>query len=245
MIYLPSIVCVSQYFEKRRALATGIGVSGAGIGTFVLSPLTSLLINTYTWQGAILIQAGLVLNCLACASVYKPRQDGYAYNKAEITKPSVGDGEHQLNQDTDSEDYSQTTTGTLDSKPVSRYSTESYDSKDKMKCKSEQPLLKSTLTESTRKANGNQESENTAFPSDTSNIFLQNLKNVFDISIFKNVAYNIFLISTFLYSLGYYVPYIYLPDTAREAGRRKFNIFTDCFVGMLLKWYLCTKNNIK
>lgn len=228
MIYLPSIVCVSQYFEKRRAFATGIGVSGAGIGTFVFSPLTSLLINTYTWQGAILIQAGLVLNCLACASVYRPRQNGCPHNKSEITKlVSVVDEKHQLDQDTDSEDYSQTTSDTLDSKPVSRRSAESFDSKDRMKYKSEEPLLKTALTESTRKTNENQESENRNFPSDTSDVFLQNVKNVFDISIFKNVAYNMFLISTFLYSLGYYVPYIYLPDTAREAGKRKFNIRFD------------------
>ncbi|WAR15038.1 MOT12-like protein, partial [Mya arenaria] len=55
LIDLSSIVCVASYFDKRRALATGIGVSSSGIGPF-----------KYTWQGAILVHAGLVLSCIAC-----------------------------------------------------------------------------------------------------------------------------------------------------------------------------------
>ncbi len=34
LLFLPSIVIVSQYFEKRRALATGIASMGSSIGTF-------------------------------------------------------------------------------------------------------------------------------------------------------------------------------------------------------------------
>lgn len=30
MIYLPSVVCVGYYFERRRAFATGISVCGSG-----------------------------------------------------------------------------------------------------------------------------------------------------------------------------------------------------------------------
>lgn len=35
-IYLPGIVVVSQYFESKRALATGIAVAGSGFGTFLM-----------------------------------------------------------------------------------------------------------------------------------------------------------------------------------------------------------------
>jgi hypothetical protein len=48
---------------------------------------------------------------------------------------------------------------------------------------------------------------------------LRNILTHFDVEIFRNVAYCMFLVSTFLYSLGYYIPYIYLPDTAKEAGK--------------------------
>ena len=40
LIYLPAIVSVSIYFEKKRAFATGIAVCGSGLGTFLLSPFT-------------------------------------------------------------------------------------------------------------------------------------------------------------------------------------------------------------
>ncbi|VDN27719.1 unnamed protein product, partial [Cylicostephanus goldi] len=33
LMYCPAIVIVTMYFEKRRSLATGIAVSGAGVGT--------------------------------------------------------------------------------------------------------------------------------------------------------------------------------------------------------------------
>jgi len=40
LIYLPAIVSVSIYFEKKRAFATGIAVCGSGLGTFIMSPVT-------------------------------------------------------------------------------------------------------------------------------------------------------------------------------------------------------------
>ena len=40
-IYLPAIVSVSVYFEKKRAFATGIAVCGSGLGTFIMAPVTS------------------------------------------------------------------------------------------------------------------------------------------------------------------------------------------------------------
>ena len=39
LIYLPAIVSVGFYFERRRALATGISVCGSGVGAFVMAPL--------------------------------------------------------------------------------------------------------------------------------------------------------------------------------------------------------------
>ena len=40
LIYLPAIVSVSIYFEKKRGFATGIAVCGSGLGTFLFAPLT-------------------------------------------------------------------------------------------------------------------------------------------------------------------------------------------------------------
>jgi len=50
LMYLPSIVMVSFYFDKRRALATGLAVCGSGVGTFVLAPFFSFLVSEYGWK---------------------------------------------------------------------------------------------------------------------------------------------------------------------------------------------------
>ena len=72
MIYLPSILAVGFYFEKRRALANGITHSGSGIGTFLYSPLTEYLLGHYGWKGTMLILSGLVLNCVAFCALFRP-----------------------------------------------------------------------------------------------------------------------------------------------------------------------------
>lgn len=41
LIYLPSVISVSYYFEKKRALATGIAVCGAGAGCFMFAPVSN------------------------------------------------------------------------------------------------------------------------------------------------------------------------------------------------------------
>jgi MFS family permease len=66
---------VTCYFEKKRSLATGIAVCGSGLGTFVFAPLTEYLIVEYGWRGAILIIAGIVLNCAILGALFRPVPD--------------------------------------------------------------------------------------------------------------------------------------------------------------------------
>ena len=72
LVYLPAVVMVSYYFEKRRALATGISVCGSGVGTFLFAPLATALLNEYGWRGANIIFAGLCLNCAVFGALMKP-----------------------------------------------------------------------------------------------------------------------------------------------------------------------------
>lgn len=72
LIYLPAIVSVTQYFEAKRSLATGIAVCGSGFGTFVFAPLTEFLIGNYGWRGAMLIIGGIVLNCIIFGAMFRP-----------------------------------------------------------------------------------------------------------------------------------------------------------------------------
>ena len=55
LVFTPIVVGVGFYFDKRRALATGIAVCGTGAGTFVFAPLTQWMLETYAWRGTLLI----------------------------------------------------------------------------------------------------------------------------------------------------------------------------------------------
>ena len=72
LLYLPAIVTVGHYFKKKRALATGIAVCGSGIGAFVFAPLSEILIEIYSWQGAMWILAGIALNGVPIGALLRP-----------------------------------------------------------------------------------------------------------------------------------------------------------------------------
>uniref|UniRef100_UPI0037E8A11B monocarboxylate transporter 12-B-like n=1 Tax=Semicossyphus pulcher TaxID=241346 RepID=UPI0037E8A11B len=70
--YTPAIAMVGRYFSERKALAYGIALSGNGIGTFVLAPAVQLLIEYYSWRGALLVLGGFVSNLCVCGALMRP-----------------------------------------------------------------------------------------------------------------------------------------------------------------------------
>ncbi|KAM4525506.1 monocarboxylate transporter 12-B-like isoform 2-T2 [Odontesthes bonariensis] len=70
--YTPAIALVGCYFRQRRALAYGIAMSGSGIGTFVLAPAVQLLIELYSWRGALLVLSAFVANLCVCGALLRP-----------------------------------------------------------------------------------------------------------------------------------------------------------------------------
>lgn len=75
LIYLPAIVSVTMYFEKKRSLATGIAVCGSGFGTFIFAPIISKLMEQYGWRGSLLILAGIVLECVLFGALFRPLEE--------------------------------------------------------------------------------------------------------------------------------------------------------------------------
>uniref|UniRef100_A0A0K2UYI8 Major facilitator superfamily (MFS) profile domain-containing protein n=1 Tax=Lepeophtheirus salmonis TaxID=72036 RepID=A0A0K2UYI8_LEPSM len=72
LVYLPAVVAVGYYFEKKRALATGISVCGSGVGTFLFAPFATYLVSEMGWKGANLIFAGLCFNCAVAGALMRP-----------------------------------------------------------------------------------------------------------------------------------------------------------------------------
>ena len=57
--YVPAIGAVQRWFVRRRGFASGLAVSGIGVGTLVMPPLASLLIESLGWRGAYLALGAL------------------------------------------------------------------------------------------------------------------------------------------------------------------------------------------
>lgn len=71
-IYVPAVIAVGFYFEKKRALATGIAICGSGIGGFIFPPFIQTLIQNLGWQKAILVLGATTLLCGVLGLLYKP-----------------------------------------------------------------------------------------------------------------------------------------------------------------------------
>uniref|UniRef100_A0A3B5M2Z4 Solute carrier family 16 member 12a n=1 Tax=Xiphophorus couchianus TaxID=32473 RepID=A0A3B5M2Z4_9TELE len=88
--YTTSIAMVGKYFNERKALAFGIALSGSGIGTFLLAPAVQLLIEHYSWRGALLILGGFVSNLCVCGALMRPEVTlTDDYNEAIPIEPLV------------------------------------------------------------------------------------------------------------------------------------------------------------
>lgn len=71
-IYVPAVVSVGFYFEKKRAVATGMAVCGSGVGSCIFPPLVTYLTSKFGWQGAVLGTGIILLLCGALGLLYKP-----------------------------------------------------------------------------------------------------------------------------------------------------------------------------
>jgi MFS family permease len=87
---------LAHWFEKKRGLASGIAVSGMGLGTFLLVPLSQSFISLWGWRAAFMVTGGLVLIILLPANAlflrHKPHQLGqYPDGLAPLQSPQPAD----------------------------------------------------------------------------------------------------------------------------------------------------------
>ncbi|XP_072746232.1 monocarboxylate transporter 12 [Anoplolepis gracilipes] len=74
----PGIILVSQYFDKHRALANGICVSGTAAGSFMFPLLIEFLVKDFGFHGTILLLGGCMLHVCVSATLYRPLDENYA-----------------------------------------------------------------------------------------------------------------------------------------------------------------------
>ncbi|XP_075168388.1 monocarboxylate transporter 9 [Haematobia irritans] len=74
MVYIPAVVIIGFYFEKWRALATGIAMCGSGVGTFVFAPLSNYLLHEYGWRRMLQVQGMIIIACAIIGIAFRPIQ---------------------------------------------------------------------------------------------------------------------------------------------------------------------------
>uniref|UniRef100_A0A8R1E3V7 MFS domain-containing protein n=1 Tax=Caenorhabditis japonica TaxID=281687 RepID=A0A8R1E3V7_CAEJA len=74
MMYLPAIVIISQYFAKKRSLATGIAVCGSGIGTTVFAMLNDVVWEFVKrdWQQFLIYTAAVTITGFGASLLLRP-----------------------------------------------------------------------------------------------------------------------------------------------------------------------------
>ena len=71
--YVPMLAVVSAWFERRRAAALGVAVTGVGLGTLVVAPLAAALINHYGWrQTYVIFGISSAVGLLLCGYLTPP-----------------------------------------------------------------------------------------------------------------------------------------------------------------------------
>ncbi len=83
---LPYMLTISAWFNRRRGLAIGLSMAGAGFGFAYVPPLVQYMIGTYGWQSAYLLLAAI--NVLIAAPVV-----GLVFRDSPAMKGLMPDGD--------------------------------------------------------------------------------------------------------------------------------------------------------
>lgn len=89
LIYVPAVIATGFYFEKRRALATGIAVCGSGIGTFLFAALNNFLIPVLGWRYTLVVYAGITLSCVIFGLAFRPLKPTTRYTDDDLEPPGT------------------------------------------------------------------------------------------------------------------------------------------------------------
>jgi len=72
MVYLPSVVMVSFYFDTKRNIANGLVTAGTGIGALSFGPLANVIMAAYGWKIGMLVFAAIMLTGVLFGAIMRP-----------------------------------------------------------------------------------------------------------------------------------------------------------------------------
>ena len=90
LIMLPSITGIADYFDKKRALATGIATSGTGFGMFVQAPTIHFLNENLGWSWTIMIIGVVMLTFIPLGLLFQPMNRNEIHQSEGIESGEMG-----------------------------------------------------------------------------------------------------------------------------------------------------------
>lgn len=84
--FVPSIVMLGEYFDKRLALANGLATSGSGVGSLVASPSINYLLRAVGWKNSLRILSGVTVFLGVACCLYRPYKTTTQRDRNVMTK---------------------------------------------------------------------------------------------------------------------------------------------------------------
>lgn len=72
LMIVPPLIHLGHFFQKRLSFASAFTQAGGSTATVITPMLTQFLMDTYGFQGALLILGGISLNCVAVSILLRP-----------------------------------------------------------------------------------------------------------------------------------------------------------------------------
>ncbi|EEC03702.1 monocarboxylate transporter, putative, partial [Ixodes scapularis] len=72
ILFSCTIVCINEYFDKRRGFALGLNLAGATMASFVFPKILEFVLLEYGLKGTLLLLGGMLLNIPAISLLFRP-----------------------------------------------------------------------------------------------------------------------------------------------------------------------------
>ncbi|XP_051524905.1 monocarboxylate transporter 5-like [Myxocyprinus asiaticus] len=225
LLYQATSVVIVTYFRKRLATAYSIGRSGMGL-TFALAPFTQLLLDQYSWQGALLILGGLMLNLVASGMLLRPinvRPADSPTSNSSLDKGSHGSEKDPFKNSLNGNTPVSNGVSKMDSSPSNQRDTliienPAHGQNTPPHLKLNKPIQNWVNGTDSSQIKSSSEIDGVS-PVDTRT---ENLpakpKKVLDFSLLKNPFFCIYTWSVIFSQLAYFIPYFHLSARARNLG---------------------------
>lgn len=99
MIYLPPIATAPKWWPDRRALATGFAVVGLGLGSFIMGPLATKLIQTFGGALPVFKYVGIAMGIMAIIAAMCLSNPPAGYKPAGWSPPAPKAGAPKAGRD--------------------------------------------------------------------------------------------------------------------------------------------------